>query len=275
MYTFEQYQESAATLKKRLNGFAPEVLMILGSGLGGLADKITDAVDICYGDIPNFKTSTAIGHKGRFVAGMLGGRRVLAMQGRLHVYEGYSMEDVTFPVRVARLLGVTNMIVTNAAGGVNLNLVGGQIMLISDYMKFTLDNPLMGPNLEEFGTRFPDMSYAFDRTYRALFKQTAAELGEEVAEGVYFYMTGPQYESPAEIRAIRALGGDAVGMSTVPEVIAANHAGMRILGLSLVTNMAAGVLDRPLSGEEVIEAADRASHRFEKLMIAFLERMKV
>ncbi len=275
MYTMEQYRQSAEYLRERLSGFAPEVLMILGSGLGGLAEKITDAADIQYGDIPNFKTSTAIGHKGRFVAGMLGGKRVLAMQGRLHVYEGYSMADVAYPIRVARLLGVKNMIVTNAAGGVNLNLMGGQIMLIRDYMKFTLDNPLMGPNLEEFGTRFPDMSYAFDPKYRALFKQMAAELGEAVAEGVYFYMTGPQYESPAEIRAIRALGGDAVGMSTVPEVIAANHAGMRILGLSLVTNMAAGVLDKPLSGEEVIEAADKASHRFEKLMIAFLEKMEL
>lgn len=183
------------------------------------------------------------------------------------------MEESAYPVRVARLLGVQTLIVTNAAGGVNLNLAGGGLMLIQDYIKFTLDNPLMGPNLDEFGPRFPDMTYVFDKGLREKFRQVAESLGEDVAEGVYFYMTGPQYETPAEIRAIRALGGDAVGMSTVPEVIAANHCGMRILGVSLVTNMAAGVLDQPLSGQEVLDAANAAGAKFQRLMLAFLEAL--
>ncbi len=273
MFTIDQYQQSAAYLRSRLDGFAPELLLILGSGLGGLAEQVERPLYIPYGDVPYFKKSTAMGHAGRFVAGMLGGKRALLMQGRLHVYEGHTMEEVAYPVRVAKLLGIETLVVTNAAGGVNLALKGGKLMLIRDYIKFTLDNPLMGPNLPEFGPRFPDMTYVFDRDLRETFKAVAAAQGEAVAEGVYFYMTGPQYETPAEIRAIRALGGDAVGMSTVPEVIAANHCGMKILGVSLVTNMAAGVLDQPLSGQEVIDAANAASARFEKLMIAFLEAL--
>ena len=273
MFTIDQYQQSAAYLRSRLDGFAPELLLILGSGLGGLAEQVERPLYIPYGDVPYFKKSTAMGHAGRFVAGMLGGKRALLMQGRLHVYEGHTMEEVAYPVRVAKLLGIETLVVTNAAGGVNLALKGGKLMLIRDYIKFTLDNPLMGPNLPEFGPRFPDMTYVFDRDLRETFKAVAAAQGESVAEGVYFYMTGPQYETPAEIRAIRALGGDAVGMSTVPEVIAANHCGMKILGISLVTNMAAGVLDQPLSGQEVIDAANAASARFEKLMIAFLEAL--
>ena len=273
MFTMAQYRESADYIQKTLGGFSPEVLVILGSGLGGLADQAQNPVYIPYADIPHFKKSTAMGHAGRFVAGTLGGKRALLMQGRLHVYEGHSMEEVAYPVRVARLIGISTLIVTNAAGGVNLDLVGGKLMLIKDYMKFTLDNPLMGPNLEEFGPRFPDMSYVFDKDLRSKFKQVAKSLGEVVAEGVYFYMTGPQYETPAEIRAIRALGGDTVGMSTVPEAIAANHCGMRILGISLVTNMAAGVLDQPLSGQEVIDSANAAGAKFQRLMVAFLEAL--
>lgn len=273
MFTIDQYQQSAEYLRSRLDGFAPELLLILGSGLGGLAEQVERPLYIPYGDVPYFKKSTAMGHAGRFVAGMLGGKRALLMQGRLHVYEGHTMEEVAYPVRVVKLLGIETLVVTNAAGGVNLALKGGKLMLIRDYIKFTLDNPLMGPNLPEFGPRFPDMTYVFDRDLRETFKAVAAAQGESVAEGVYFYMTGPQYETPAEIRAIRALGGDAVGMSTVPEVIAANHCGMKILGISLVTNMAAGVLDQPLSGQEVIDAANAASARFEKLMIAFLEAL--
>ncbi|MDR0841743.1 MAG: purine-nucleoside phosphorylase [Christensenellaceae bacterium] len=270
MYTLQQYRESADYIQNKLGDFHPELLMILGSGLGGLAERMETPIYIPYAQIPHFKASTAIGHKGRFVAGMLGGKRVLMMQGRLHVYEGHSMQEAAYPVRVAKLLGVEKLIVTNAAGGVNLALSGGQLMVIKDYIKFTLDNPLMGPNLEEFGPRFPDMCTVFDPDWRALFARVAQEQGEPVAEGVYFYMTGPMYETPAEIRAIRALGGDAVGMSTVPEAIAANHCGMKILGVSLVTNMAAGVLDAPLSGEEVLAAAAKAGARFERLMTAFV-----
>lgn len=273
MFELKHYEESAAYIKGRLSGFAPEVLLILGSGLGGLANAAENPIYIPYDEIPHFKASTAIGHAGRFVAGMLGKKRALLMQGRLHVYEGHSMEEVAYPVRVAKLLGVSSMVVTNAAGGVNLKFHAGQLMVINDYLKFTLTNPLVGQNLEAFGPRFPDMSYTFDREYKRLFREAAQENGDEVAEGNYFYMTGPQYETPAEIRAIRILGGDAVGMSTVPECIAANHCGMRILGVSLITNMAAGVLDQPLSGEEVIEAANAASARFEKHMVRFLEKL--
>lgn len=273
MFTIAQYRESADYIQKALGGFSPEVLLILGSGLGGLAERVQSPVYIPYGEIPYFKESTAIGHAGRFVAGLVGGKRALLMQGRLHAYEGHTMEEVAYPVRVARLLGVGTLIVTNAAGGVNLELAGGKLMMIKDYIKFSLGNPLMGPNLEEFGPRFPDMSYVFDQSLRDTFRQVAAGLGEDVAEGVYFYMTGPQYETPAEIRAIRILGGDAVGMSTVPEVIAANHCGMRILGISLVTNMAAGVVDEPLSGPAVVAAANAVGEKFQKLMVAFLEAL--
>lgn len=273
MFTIDQYQQSAAYLRSRLDGFAPELLLILGSGLGGLAEQVERPLYIPYGDVPYFKKSTAMGHAGRFVAGMLGGKRALLMQGRLHVYEGHTMEEVAYPVRVAKLLGIETLVVTNAAGGVNLELKGGKLMLIRDYIKFTLDNPLMGPNLPEFGPRFPDMTYVFDRDLRETFKAVAAAQGESVAEGVYFYMTGPQYETPAEIRAIRALGGDAVGMSTVPEVIVARHGGMKVLGISCITNMAAGILDQPLNHEEVTQTANRVRHGFKNLLDAVVERM--
>ena len=270
MFEMKRYQESAEALGRRLKGFRPEVLVILGSGLGGLAEAAEDPIVIPYGEIPHLRVSTASGHAGRFVAGHVSGKPVLMMQGRLHVYEGYTMEEAAYPVRVARLLGVKSMVVTNAAGGVNTDFHVGQMMIIRDYIKFTLGNPLMGEKLEEFGPRFPDMSRVFDPEYRRLFRRAAEENGDSVAEGNYFYMSGPQYETPAEIRAIRTLGGDAVGMSTVPEAIAANHAGMRILGVSLITNMAAGVLDQPLSGEEVIAAGKAAGSRFEAHIKGFL-----
>ena len=273
MFTMEQYRESADYIQNILGGFLPEVLLILGSGLGGLAGQVQSPVYIPYGEIPYFKTSTAMGHAGRFVAGLLGGKRALLMQGRLHPYEGHTMEEVAYPVRVARLLGAETLIVTNAAGGVNPAYVGGKLMVIRDYIKFSLGSPLMGSNFEEFGPRFPDMTYVFDPGLRSKFRQVAKGLGEDVAEGVYFYMPGPQYETPAEIRAIRVLGGDAVGMSTVPEVIAANHCGMHILGVSLVTNMAAGMLDEPLSGQAVVDAANAAGAKFQMLMTAFLEAL--
>lgn len=273
MFTIDQYQQSAEYLRSRLDGFAPELLLILGSGLGGLAEQVERPLYIPYGDVPYFKKSTAMGHAGRFVAGMLGGKRALLMQGRLHVYEGHTMEEVAYPVRVVKLLGIETLVVTNAAGGVNLELKGGKLMLIRDYIKFTLDNPLMGPNLPEFGPRFPDMTYVFDRDLRETFKAVAAAQGEAVAEGVYFYMTGPQYETPAEIRAIRALGGDAVGMSTVPEVVVARHGGMRVLGVSCITNMAAGILDQPLNHAEVTETANRVKGQFRALLDAVVEKM--
>lgn len=273
MYRFEDYQESAAVLREKLCGFEPEVLIILGSGLGFLAELPQDAVRVPYTEIPHMKASTAMGHAGQFVAGTLCGKRTLMMQGRLHVYEGHTAEEVAYPVRVAKLLGAGSMIVTNAAGGINLEYHAGDLMLISDFIKLAHPNPLIGPNLDEFGDRFPDMTYTFSKEYRELFRSVAAEQGTAVREGVYFYTTGPQYETPAEIRAMRMMGADAVGMSTVHECLAANHCRMKILGVSLITNMAAGILDQPLSGEEVLAAAQCAKERFSKLILAFLERM--
>ena len=270
---YEMYCESAAVLRERLQGFQPEVLLILGSGLGFLADTVPDAITVPYGEVPHMRQSTAIGHAGRFVAGTLAGRRVLMMQGRLHVYEGYTAAEAAYPVRVARLLGCTRMIVTNAAGGINTGFHVGDLMVITDFIRLAGPNALMGPNIEEFGPRFPDMSHVFDRAYIAALHEAAAELGEPLRSGVYYYTTGPQYETPAEIRAMRTLGADAVGMSTVHEAITAAHAGMRTLGISLITNMAAGVLDKPLSGEAVIAEGERAKGKFSRLILAFLERM--
>lgn len=267
---------------KRINDAAEKVLavcgqaeigIILGSGLGDYAEALEGAVKLPYSEIPGFPRSTVAGHAGMWCCGTLHGKRVVMMQGRFHYYEGYSMKDVTLPVRVMQKIGVKTLIVTNAAGGVNMGYHPGDLMVIGDMFSLTAQNPLIGPNLDEFGLRFPDMSCAFDKELRALAHACAGEQGFALREGVYAQMTGPTYETPAEIRMLRTLGADAVGMSTVPEVIAANHCGMKILGISLVTNMAAGVLDQPLSGQEVIDAANAASARFEKLMIAFLEAL--
>ena len=272
--TYAMYCESAEALRARLGDFQPEVLLILGSGLGFLADTAPDAIRVPYGDIPHMRRSTALGHAGQFVAATLAGRRVLMMQGRLHTYEGYSPAEAAYPVRVARLLGVERMIVTNAAGGVNTGFHVGDLMLISDFIRLVGHSPLLGENIEEFGPRFPDMTRVFDRDWLAQAEKLALSLGEPVRRGVYFHTTGPQYETPAEIRAIRMLGGDAVGMSTVHEAITAAHAGMRTLGISLITNMAAGVLDQPLSGEEVIAEGEKAKGRFSRLILAILEKME-
>ena len=267
-----KYTESADFIRSRLRGFSPAFLMILGSGLGVLAEQVRNPVYIPYGEIPHFKTSTAPSHAGRFVCGELGGKPVMVMQGRFHAYEGYSPEEVAYPVRVAKLLGVQNLIVTNAAGGINLEYEAGDLVALNDFIRISLPNPLIGANIPEFGPRFPDMSHVFDRQYLDLLKEIAREQGITLREGVYFYASGPQYETPAEIRAFRFLGGDVVGMSTVHECISAVHAGMRILGISLVTNMAAGVLDRPLSEEEVLREAEAAKDRFSQLLLTFLQR---
>lgn len=270
---YESYRESADYLSDRLNGFRPEVLLILGSGLGYLAGQVEDPVTVPYGEIPHFRTSTAPGHAGQFVFGALRGKRVAVMQGRFHYYEGYTFGEVTYPVRVLRLLGADKVIVTNAAGCVNTAWPAGTLMVIDDHIKLALDSPLRGENLPEFGVRFPDSSFNYTPALRALADDVAAEKGIRVEHGVYLYMPGPQYESPAEIRAIRTLGADAVGMSTVPEVIVASHAGMQVLGFSLLTNMAAGILDAPLSEEEVLEAAEAGKERFSALVLGCLERM--
>ena len=265
-FTYAQYEESAAYLRGQIGDFRPEVLMILGSGLGFLADELERPIRVPYGQIPHFKPSTAPGHKGQFVFGTLEGKPVAVMQGRMHFYEGYSLQEVTYAVRVLRLLGAEKLIVTNAAGCVNKDWTAGTLMLITDHIKLCLESPHRGENLPEFGPRFPDASTVYTPEYREIARQAARELDIPLKEGVYFYLPGPQYETPAEIRAVRALGADAVGMSTVPEAIVARHCGMKILGLSLLTNMAAGILDQPLSEQEVLDAAAAASRQFSQLV---------
>ena len=272
-FVFENYKESADFIKARLGGFAPEVAMILGSGLGFLGDEVEDAVAIDYGDIPHFKVSTAPGHKGRFVFGLLEGKRVAVMQGRTHHYEGYSYEEITYAVRVLRLLGCEKLVLTNAAGCVRTDWKAGDIMLITDHIKLFSESPLRGENIPEFGVRFPDASKLYTPRLRQVAKDSAAELGVPLREGVYFYCYGPQYETPAEIRAARVLGGDAVGMSTAPEVIVAGHCGMEVLGFSLLSNMAAGILDQPLSEQEVLDAGVAAREVFSKLVRKCLSKM--
>lgn len=257
---YEIAKQSAEYIQSKLK-VTPEIGLILGSGLGILADEIEDAVAIPYSEIPNFPVSTVHGHAGQLVIGQLSGKTVIAMQGRFHHYEGYTMDKVTFPVRVMKLLGVEKLIVTNAAGGVNKDFTPGDLMLITDHINM-MGNPLIGANDERFGPRFPDMSTAYDKEFQQMARTVATDLNIAIQEGVYLGLTGPTYETPAEIRMIRTLGGDAVGMSTVPEVIVANHSSMRVLGISCITNMAAGILDQPLNHEEVIETTERVKNTF-------------
>lgn len=264
--------ESAAYLRERLP-FAPEVGLVLGSGLGQLAGQLEQPVVVPYRDIPHFPVSTAPGHAGQFVCGMLEGRRVLCMQGRLHGYEGHDPADIVYPIRVMKLLGAQNLILTNAAGGINLEYKVGELVVLDDQINLTGKSPLTGPNVDELGPRFNDMTTAFSPALRAAADAAAEELGLRLHHGVYIGVSGPQYETPAEIHAFRALGADVVGMSTVFEVIAAAHCGLPTLGVSMVTNMAAGVYNRPLSGEEVIETAERAGVDLRRLIRAVLQKL--
>ncbi len=272
-YSYEQYQQSADYIRDQLGSFAPKVAMILGSGLGFLGDVVEDPVAIPYGEIPHFKASTAPGHKGRLVFGTLSGQKVAVMQGRMHHYEGYSYEDVSYAVRVLRLLGCDTLIVTNAAGCVRTDWHAGELMLITDQIKLFSESPLRGENLPQFGVRFPDATHLYTLRLQQLARQVAARQGVTLREGVYFYCYGPQYETPAEIRAARILGGDAVGMSTAPEVIVAAHCGMEVLGFTLLSNMAAGILDQPLTEQEVLDAAETARETFSALVLGCLEQM--
>ena len=272
-YTMEQYEESARAARARLNGFAPEIAMVLGSGLGSLGDQVEDPISVDYRDIPHFKRSTAPGHRGRLVFGALEGRRVAVMQGRVHHYEGWSYEEVSYAVRVLRLLGCGTLLVTNAAGCVNTAWRAGDLMLITDQIKLFSESPLRGENLPAFGPRFPDASRLYTPRLQEIARRTARALGIPLREGVYFYCYGPQYETPAEVRAARVLGGDAVGMSTAPEVIVAGHCGMEVLGVTLLSNMAAGILDQPLSEEEVLQAGEAAREKFSGLIRACLREL--
>jgi purine-nucleoside phosphorylase len=244
----------------------PEIAIILGSGLGSLAEEIKDKIFINYSEIPYFPVSTVVGHEGRFVYGELEGKMVIMMQGRFHFYEGYHMNSVTLPILVLRQLGVKKIIITNASGGVNTKFKPGDLMLITDHINYSGTNPLIGKNLDEFGPRFPDMSTTYNKDFIMSAKLAAEKCNVEIVEGVYFMFTGPSYETPAEIKMARILGGDAVGMSTVPEAIIANYCGMKVLGISCITNMAAGILDQPLNHLEVIETSNKSSNNFKSLV---------
>lgn len=272
-FTYAHYQESSDFLRAKLGGFQPQVAMVLGSGLGYLGDVVENPIVVPYQDIPHFKHSTAPGHKGQLVFGTLAGKPVAVMQGRMHHYEGYSYEEVSYAVRVLHLLGCGTLFVTNAAGGVNWKFKAGDLMLITDQIKIFLESPLRGENLPEFGPRFPDSSYLYTPALQDLARKQARKLDLDLKEGVYMYFPGPQYETPAEIRMARGLGADAVGMSTAPEVIVAGHCGMEVLGFTLVTNMAAGVLPQPLSEQEVLDAAEAAREKFSALVLACLEAL--
>lgn len=253
--------------------YRPEIAIVLGSGLGQLGEKLEQVCVIPYEELPHWKSSTAPGHSGRLLFGMLGGKQVVCMQGRLHYYEGYSMEDITYPVRVMAKLGVNNLLLSNAAGGINTEFAPGNLMLITDHINFLGRNPLMGPNEADFGVRFCDMSYAYNPELRCVALEAAQELGQTLQQGIYVATTGPSYETPAEIRMFRLWGASAVGMSTVPEVIVANHCGIRVLGISCITNMAAGVLNQPLTEEEVLETGARSGAEFQALMTRIVEKL--
>lgn len=261
-------------IEKALGGLKPQVGIVLGSGLGKLAEKIESPVVIKYSDIPHFVKSTAIGHKGNFIAGMLGGKFVIAMQGRFHYYEGYPMEKVVLPIRVMVKLGIQALFVSNAAGGVNYDFKVGDLMIIKDHINL-LPNPLIGPNLEEFGPRFPDMTRPYDLKLIALAKEIAGNEGIALKQGVYLASTGPTYETPSEYKYFRTLGADAVGMSTIPEVIVARHSSVPVFGVSVITNEAHDdyAEDFENNGDDVVEAADRAADRMTLLFTRIIERL--
>jgi len=251
----------------------PRIGLVLGSGLGSFADSLTEPSRIPFHEIPSFSRSTAIGHAGQMVIGKAGAVPVAVMQGRVHLYEGYSPQQVAFPMRVFGRMGIRSVILTNAAGGINLTYKQGALVLISDHINLQGNNPLVGPNDDRFGVRFRDMTHAYDKTYRAAAREEAARLGMTLHEGVYAALLGPSYETPAEIRYLRTIGADLVGMSTVFEVIAARHMGIKVLAISCVTNMASGILDQPLSHAEVMETGERVKTTFESLLRAVLPRM--
>ena len=258
------------SIRKRTS-FVPDVALILGSGLGDYASNIKIECEISYSEIEGMPTSTVQGHDGRFIFGTVGDTKVVCMKGRVHFYEGYSISDVVMPTRIMAKLGAKILFLTNAAGGVNYNFKAGDLMLITDHISCFAPNPLIGPNIDEFGVRFPDMSHVYDVHLQDILRKVAVENKIPLKEGVYCQLTGPSYETPAEIRMLRTLGTDSVGMSTVVEAIAANHMGMKICGVSCICNLAAGMSAQPLSHKEVQEAADMAAPRFTKLVTEFLK----
>lgn len=273
MYTLEDYQKSADFIKGKIENKKPKIAIILGSGLGSLSEEITDKVVINYKDIPGFPISTVEGHRGELIVGRLGGKEIIAMNGRFHYYEGYDLKETTFPERVFKLLGVEILILTNAAGGVNKTYKAGDFMVINDYLSFFAESVLRGPNVDEFGERFPDMSETFNKELSKKLEIIIEKHTGVAREGVYAYMKGPTFETPAEIRALRTFGADAVGMSTVPEAIIAHHCGIKNVAVSCITNMAAGVLDEVLSYDDVKNTAEKVKIQFKQIIKEFIEQL--
>lgn len=265
MRPYERLLKCREEIRKRTD-FRPQVGIVLGSGLGGYADNMEISCEIPYREIPGFPVSTVQGHDGKFLFGYVKNTPAILMKGRVHYYEGYPMEDVVLPVRLMGLLGADTVILTNAAGGINRTFQAGDLMLITDHISIAVPNPLRGENIDELGTRFPDMSHVYDPELQEAAKEAAARQGISLREGIYVQCSGPSYETPAEIRMLGALGADAVGMSTVCEAIAARHMGMKVCGISCITNMAAGILDQPLDHREVQKSADQAKEKFENLI---------
>lgn len=264
-YNYDYFNKSADYIKKKIDGEV-KIAIILGSALGSLAEEIEDKIVIDYKDIPNFLVSTVENHAGKLIIGTLNGKKVVCMSGRFHYYEGYEFEELVIPIRVFKLLGVETVILTNAAGGINKTYKPGDIMIIEDHLKFSGASPLRGENIEEFGPRFVDVSDMYTKELRDKAKKVAEKINLDIKEGIYIYTQGPQFETPGEIRIYRGFGADAVGMSTVTEAITAAHCNMKVLGLSLISNMAAGVLDQPITYEEVVEAGAKTAEVFKKLI---------
>ena len=260
---------------RKVTDFEPDVALVLGSGLGGFAENIKIETEISYSDIPGFPVSTVPGHAGKFIFGYLGDKKIVCMKGRIHFYEGYNISDVVLPARLMKMLGAKILFHTNAAGGLGEGFGAGDLMLITDHISVFAPNPLIGPNLDELGPRFPDMSNVYKKDLQDVIRAVAKENGIDLKEGVYCQCTGPSFESPAEIKMLAKLGVSAVGMSTVNEAIAANHMGMRICGVSCISNLAAGISGEPLSHEEVQEAADKAAPLFTKLVSESIKRFEV
>lgn len=265
-----KFELAAKYIKERMNGKVPKIAIILGSGLGVLADEIENSVRIPYSEIPDFPSSTVSGHAGELIIGEVSGVEILAMNGRVHYYEGYSMEQVTFPIRLFALLGIEKLILTNAAGGINTDYNPGAFMVISDHINFSGVSPLRGKNLDEFGTRFPDMTEVYDKELRCKLIDVIYKYTQNKFEGVYAYLQGPSYETPAEIKALRVMGADAAGMSTVPEAVVARHSGIKVVGVSCITNMAAGIEKIPLSHEDVKIIAEKVKDVFKNIIKEYI-----
>ena len=270
---FERVEQAAAEVRKRAGSAVPDVAIVLGSGLGDFAQQLRDAVTIPYTDLPHWPASKVVGHAGTLVVGTLAGKRVAALAGRAHFYEGHDLQTVTFAARVMGRLGVKVLILTNAAGGINVALTPGTLMVMDDHINLMGGNPLAGPNEDAFGPRFPDMTEVYSTRLRALADEVARKQGLAIGHGVYVAVLGPSYETPAEIRAFRAIGADAVGMSTAPEAIVARHMGVEVLGISCISNAAAGVLPQPLHHDEVMEVARRVRDAFAALLEGIIERL--